>query len=175
MTLQVLRVGQTDYQAYASVADADEYLLVDPVLGGAWQELVEDTAQGSTNKQKSIRLIHATRRLDKFNFAGTPLENQTTHFPIDERGVPDAIAKAAIILAALPLPAAPSSNPRQVRREEVDDAFEIEYFYTNASPERINHPEIISLIRPYLKPVNEAHGFGGETVFDKESRGEFWW
>lgn len=62
MTLTTITISATDYVSYATVAEANNRLRVDPVRTAAWSAL-----SGTT---KSIDLVAATNRLDLLNWAG---------------------------------------------------------------------------------------------------------
>jgi len=65
MSLTMLTVDAAQYAAYATLAEANAYLRVEPVLYGGWNAL--------TDGEKSVRLIAATRRVDLLPWAGEPL------------------------------------------------------------------------------------------------------
>lgn len=62
MTISTITINSIDYIAYASVAQADAYLAVDPTRSAAWAALTTD--------QKGANLVAATRRLDQLNWTG---------------------------------------------------------------------------------------------------------
>jgi hypothetical protein len=62
VTISTITISAVGYASYASVAEADPYLAVDPVRGAAWTLLTVD--------QRGARLVAATRRLDLLNWSG---------------------------------------------------------------------------------------------------------
>jgi hypothetical protein len=62
MTIVTITISTVDYTSYASVAEADDFLAVDPKRSVAWIALTDD--------QKGARLVAATRRLDLLNWSG---------------------------------------------------------------------------------------------------------
>ena len=62
MSITTISLSGNDYISYASLAEANARLLVDPVRNTAWTAL-DDT-------QKQIRLVAATNRLDLFSYTG---------------------------------------------------------------------------------------------------------
>ena len=104
MTLSTLTVGSNSYQSYASVAEADAYLLVDLVRGPSWSPL--------TNDEKSKRLVAATRRLDLLTWKGKQTGGgaQGLEWPrsgltyeggaaVPDNIIPDKLAEATALLA----------------------------------------------------------------------------
>ena len=69
MTLTTLTVDSIDYQSYASLTEANEYLRVEPTLYGGWN--------GLSDTEKSIRLISATRRIDLLPWQGHKTDSHT--------------------------------------------------------------------------------------------------
>lgn len=62
MTITTITINSVNYISYASVAEADDYLAVDPTRATAWASLTTD--------QKGTNLVAATRRLDILNWQG---------------------------------------------------------------------------------------------------------
>lgn len=62
MSITTIQIGGNDYISYASVAEADAYLAVDPTRGPTWLALTAD--------QKGTNLVSSTRQLDTFNYKG---------------------------------------------------------------------------------------------------------
>ena len=63
MTITTINISGTDYTSYASVAEADSWLAVDPNRSAAWAALV--------TTDKEINLVAATNRLDLVSWSGT--------------------------------------------------------------------------------------------------------
>lgn len=102
MSLTTITINSVEYQSYASVTEADEYLAVDPERGAAWATLDNDT--------KGAHLVAATRRLDMESYPGEKEdENQTTEWPrtnatcngepIPDGIIPQELEDATILLA----------------------------------------------------------------------------
>ncbi len=103
MSLSTITINSIDYVAYASVAEADAYLAIDPLRSAAWAALSAD--------EKGAALVAATRRLDLFRYTGTKTDSaQLNEWPrtgatrgdtaftaTDE--VPQSIEDAASLLA----------------------------------------------------------------------------
>lgn len=70
MSITTLTIDTKPYTSYASVAEADDFLNVDPVREVAW-ELLDDAT-------KSKKLVAATRRLDLLNWVGARTDIPTT-------------------------------------------------------------------------------------------------
>ena len=62
MTISTITIETVDYVSYASVAEADAYLNVDPVRESTWEALDTDG--------KGKKLVAATRRLDLLSWQG---------------------------------------------------------------------------------------------------------
>ncbi len=62
MTITTITINTVGYTSYASVAEADAYLAVDPVRKATWEALSTD--------DKGLNLIAATRRLDLLSWQG---------------------------------------------------------------------------------------------------------
>ena len=133
MSLTTITIDGVDYQAYASLAEADPYLAADPIRSAAWAAAVEDN--------KRIYLVAATRRLDLLRWAGQPTDaSQRTEFPrtgltfrgepIPDNEIPAALEHATILLAgtiASTPRAAGKATTRSIRKVRAGPA-EIEFF-----------------------------------------------
>lgn len=92
MSLTTIDINGTQYPSYATVAEADIFLQVDPVRATAWAALTAD--------QKGINLIAATRRLDLENWSGEKTDPaQETDWPRD-----NAMCNGTPIPDGLPIP-----------------------------------------------------------------------
>lgn len=103
MTISTITLSAQDFISYASVAEADRLMLVDPIRGTKWAAKTPD--------QKGAALVAATNRLDLFSYKGSktgaPQENQFPRTGIVDRDgaavldtdVPLDIATATIYLA----------------------------------------------------------------------------
>lgn len=136
MSITTITIGGNDYISYASVAEADAYLLVDPTRGPTWA--------GLTTEQKGINLISSTRQLDTFSYkgekaGGSAQPNQWprtgvtypdgTSVPDDE--VPAGIQNATILLAgsiAIDVAASTSSSTGSNTKRVSAGSAEVEFF-----------------------------------------------
>ena len=102
MSLTTLTINGIDYTSYATVAEADAYLAVDPTRGMTWAALSVDA--------KSSNLIAATRRLDLLDWSGERVsDTQDTDWPrtgatcngnpVSSTGVPIEVEQATILVA----------------------------------------------------------------------------
>ena len=102
MTLTTVTVAGIDYQSYASLAEANAILAVDPVRATAWAPLLDPARFGF--------LVAATHRLDLLPWEGSKTGGaaQATAFPRKDlayrdgtavTGVPAALARACALLA----------------------------------------------------------------------------
>lgn len=105
MTISTITINTIDYIAYASVAEADAYLAVDPVRMATWAAL-------SAN-DKGVNLVSGTRRLDFLEWMGTKtggdgqendwprtgLTYEESGNPVSTTEVPKEVENATILLA----------------------------------------------------------------------------
>ena len=102
MTITTISIGANNYVSYASVAEADAYLAVDPVRGTTWA--------GLTTDQKGANLVAATNRLDLLDYSGEKLStSQLNQWPrqnafcngvaVTDTDVPPEIENATILIA----------------------------------------------------------------------------
>lgn len=104
MSISTISIGGNDYTSYASVAEADIRLAIDPVRQATWDALTDD--------QKGTYLIAATNRLDLLNWAGekTGGASQENQWPrtgvtypdgtaVSTTEVPTEVENATIVLA----------------------------------------------------------------------------
>ena len=104
MSLTTIAIGGTDYPSYATVAEADAYLGVDPLRRAAWSGL-------RPQRDKGVNLIAATRRLDSLNWAGSKAAaSQATEWPrqglfyetgdaVPGDAIPERLEQACILMA----------------------------------------------------------------------------
>ena len=186
MSLTQIRIGSStvDYDSYASVDEADEYLVVDPVLRATWDA---ESADG-----KGIALISATRHLDSLVWAGAKADaDQETQWPrsglldrdgqtLDSGTVPDEIEQATILLAgdlAQDPAALTADGEAEVQREQVGPKA-VSYFWRQRDPvERaIPNARALALVRCWLAGqapgIPEVSGTDGVSLFaDQEPYG----
>lgn len=104
MTISTITISAVDYVSYASVAEADARLAVDPVRAATWAAL--------TNDQKGVNLVAATNRMDLLAYGGekTGGDAQANKFPrtgltyasgaqVSTTEVPLGVQDATILLA----------------------------------------------------------------------------
>lgn len=189
MTLSTITISGSDYMAYASVAEADTYLAVDPVRMAAWSALEADG--------KGLRLVAATRRLDALGWAGTRTSSaQLTEWPrrgltypggesVDSTVIPENLENASILLAgsiALDADAASANHAshtatagtiKSVKAGSVD----IEYFSGNegdtSSPLVLADRDAFLLIRFWLASRERSADISGMLVSGNTDRSFF--
>lgn len=91
MSITVLTIGGKTYTSYASAAEANDFLAVDPVREVAWKAL------SATDKNK--KLVAATRRLDLLNWVGArtdPPTTQPNRWPRTGVAYPDGTAVSTV-------------------------------------------------------------------------------
>ena len=183
MSLSTLTISQNDYKSYASVAEADVDLAVDPVRSAAWTALDSD--------QKAIRLVSATRRLDLLPWRGAPAEgpaDQETAWPrsglkyedgsdVPSDAIPRSIELATILLAGTITTTPAHSNAGTVtpsiRRVRAGSA-EVEFAPIAVAipdPLRIKDETVQALIGQWLAGRGSAAG-GAAYGTDQESQFE---
>ena len=103
MSLSEIVIEGNTYLSYASVEEANIYLIADPVRGAGWKALEDDS--------KGMFLVAATRRLDLLRWVGEKTDPaQTTEWPrkmakrrggdfVPEDAIPPEIEHSCILLA----------------------------------------------------------------------------
>ncbi len=103
MSLTTITVGSVAYPSYATVAEADAFLAVDPERSMAWADLDPEG--------KGLRLIAATRRLDSLRWAGSKADDaQAAEWPrrglfyetgdaVPGDAIPERLEQACILLS----------------------------------------------------------------------------
>ena len=90
--METITIGGNDYDSYASVAEADAYLAVDPVRKTAWTAKSVDDKGGL--------LVAATRRMDLLSFDESKWEYADAAAAASDGATPpDALRDATILLA----------------------------------------------------------------------------
>lgn len=179
MSLTNITIGGATYPSYATVAEADAYLAVDPERRRAWAALDTDT--------KGVNLAAATRRLDGLRWAGRrAADAQATEWPrVDATppttGIPSEIERAAILLAGdLAVdPSSLSATPSEgdVQSERIGP-LAVSYFHRERQSGMMRrlggNAEVLSLIRQWLAgaPVSPpvATGTDAESAFTPRDR-----
>ncbi|KFH18424.1 hypothetical protein ELZ19_06740 [Brucella abortus] len=179
MAITTITIGGNDYVAYASVAEADAYLAVDPVHGPTWAALATD-AKGSN-------LVAATRRLDLLNWAGSKAsgDDQEEQWPrtgvtyrsggsVPDDEVPLGVERATIILAAAiaadPELSGAGTSGSNAKRVKAGTA-EVEFFRQQTGVP-LQDETAYNLVREFLQAASMsaavgpmASGTDGESSF----------
>lgn len=177
MTISTITIGAIDYTAYASVAEADAYLAVDPVRGTAWAALTDD--------QKGARLVAATRRLDVLNWEGDKTGGvaQVNAWPrtgatyadgtqVSTTEVPSGVENATILIAGdIALSAAAADTAEQgsnVKRAKAGSA-EVEFFRPQ-SGKQLPNLTAFALVKEFLATgVSSLFGFSNGALSNQTS------
>ena len=102
MGITTLTIHGNTYTSYASLAEADAYLAVDPTRGAAWCALSETT--------RNSHLVAATRNLDRLGYTGAKVsDSQANEWPrtgatesgvaVGDTDVPQSLEDACCVLA----------------------------------------------------------------------------
>ena len=182
MSLADISVGGVDYIAYASVAEADIALAVDPVRMAAWAAL--------TDENKGINLIASTHRIDLLRWQGSKAggSSQVNAFPrsglffpdntpVPGDTIPRNLERATILLAgsiaSTPAQANAGTSGRAISRVKAGSA-EVEFFrqLTTITGKPIQDETAFELIRQWLQGRASstsvgamASGTDGESQF----------
>jgi hypothetical protein len=178
--MPTVTINAVDYDVYADLDTADEFLAAD-FSADAWRaETVVD--------QKARADVTATRLLDRIRWAGEKTDPDQLHaFPrtgitgLDEDTVPQPIIDASIVLAKLihagsSVDSQPSTQSGNIRRQQAGSV-SIEYFFPLDDPTRLP-VEIEELIAPYLATAafgSLAFGTCGRSITDCDHSFEPGW
>ncbi|MCY3784595.1 MAG: hypothetical protein OXG79_12545 [Chloroflexi bacterium] len=165
MSLTMLTIGERQYVSYASVAEADNYLAVDPAYMATWNALDDDA--------KGRDLIAATRHLDTLLWAGTKTSTaQVNEWPrsglverdgdtVRSNSIPVQLEQATALLAA-----AVARDPYLFERDASDGDVQSErigpkavtYFHrkTDRLVRRVGNARALELIRQWLAGATPA-------------------
>ena len=183
MSITVLVIGADNYTSYASLAEADTRLAVDPVRMTTWAAL--------TNAQKSIYLVAATNRLDLLSWRGAKAggPSQVNAFPrtgltykdgtpVTDTDVPQEVEDATILLAgSIAIDAAladSGTSGSNIKRVKAGSA-EVEFFVP-ISGLPIQDKTVFALIKCFLQGSvtagagNYASGVCDESSFKDRDR-----
>lgn len=137
MSITTITIATVDYVSYASVAEADAYLAVDPTRAATWAALSTD--------QKGTNLVAATRRLDLLSWEGQKTgsaDTQDNSWPrtgatykdgtaVSTTEVPHGVEAATILLAGsiaiTPATSGAGTSGNNIRRLQAGSA-SLEYF-----------------------------------------------
>lgn len=185
MSLTNLDVGGESYVAYATEAEADVYLAVDPVRGSAWAAL-------TAGDPKESLLVAATRRLDLLAWQGEKTgggaqENAWPRTglqypdgtPIPDNEVPIEVENACILLAGsiniTPSDAEAATSGSNRKRLKAGSA-EIEFFRPELG-KALQDETAFKLVQPFLEAAAGsaalgplASGTGGVSEFSDQDR-----
>lgn len=175
--MATVQIDSLEFDTYASLADADEYLAGD-ASAASWRAVTtEDNDRGRA-------LVTATRLIDRTGWGGEKTDVDQIHafprtgFPdFDEDIVPQAVIDASILLArdiqagsSVDSQAVTGSN---VRRQKAGSV-EIEYFNPNLLTDPSRFPTAVEeLLAPFLPSVTFgpiASGTDGCSVTDHDFR-----
>ena len=169
MSLTTFTIQGNDFLAYASIPEADAYLVADPIRGPAWAVLTADI--------KARHLVSATRRIDLEIFPGRKTDpNQETEWPrtgvscdgiaISPTEIPGPVEKATIIVAGS-VPAdstatasgSPASNIESVKAGPLEVRF-----FNPSDATRVNllvqNPDAFAILRCLIGSGTSASPIG---------------
>jgi hypothetical protein len=168
MSLTTITINPVDYVSYASVAEADAYLAVDPVRSATWAAL-SATVKGQY-------LVAATRRLDLLNWGGSKAGDDATQpnawprsglqYPdgtaVAEDEVPQAVEDATCLLAGTiartPTSADAGTSGSNKKRLKAGSA-EIEFFRPTQG-KALQDETAFALVRAFLSAATGAGSVG---------------
>ena len=182
MSLTTVEISGQEYLVYANIAEADRYLVIDPVRGPAWALL--------TALQKNTRLVAGTRRVDLETYPGhKTVATQEREFPrtgatcdgviIPPGVIPIQLETATIILAgsisASETATAAGSGPSNIERVKAGSA-EVSFFNPSARGDfRLSsqNPDAYAVLKCLLGGgrsggvgFGKVSGSGGKSIFD---------
>lgn len=161
MTIADITIGANTYKSYASVAEADAQLAVDPVRKATWEALQDDV--------KGQYLVAATNRLDLLTWLGkkTGGATQLNAWPrsglkyadgtdVSSTEVPNQLQRATILLAGSiasdPASADAGSSASTTKKVKAGSA-EVEFFHS--TPALVGKPiqdeSAFELIKAWLE------------------------
>lgn len=186
--ITTITINSVDYISYASVAEADARLAVDPVRGPTWATLSTD--------QKGINLVAATNRLDLLMWAGEKTGGPTQvnqwprtgvsykdGTPVSTTEVPTEVENATILLAgsvALDASNADAGTSGSNIEEVQAGSARVSFFRPQAGAP-LQDESAYQLVQCFLAgfgadadsggpPAGKATGTGGQSVFCEEVR-----
>lgn len=189
MSLSDITIGGNTYVSYASVAEADAFLAVDPVRATAWAALSTDA--------KGQKLVAATRRLNGLSWLGAKTGGdaaQPDAFPrtgltypdgsvVPDDEVPREVEEATCLLAGtITINAAASqsgSSATNTRRVKAGSA-EVEFFRPTAGVP-LQDETAWNLVRIFLSTGSASSGLGqvtygglaADSAFDSDNQAGF--
>ena len=159
MSQTTITLNAVAYPSYATAAEADTYLAVEPAYMATWAKVSADT--------KAAYLIAATRRLDALPWAGQKASaTQAAEWPradlTDANGdaVPSNTVPIQIEYATILLAAAIATDPTAFDSSTTDDDIQSErigpkavtYFHRQRSrlEQQLGSRRLVNLLRPWL-------------------------
>ena len=187
MSLTDITINAQVYKAYASVAEADIALAVDPVRMAAWAALMDEN--------KGINLIASTRRLDLLSWQGAKAggSSQVNAWPrsglfyedgtpVPEDTIPRDLERATILLAgsiaSTPAHANVGTSGRTISRVKAGSA-EVEFFrqQETITGKQVQDETVFALVRRWLQGRSSsttvgamASGTDGKSQFEDAYR-----
>lgn len=178
--METVTIETVEYEVYAGIETADEYLAAD-FLATTWRAETDED-------QKARALVTATRLLDRTLWIGTKEDEDQLHaWPrtgtglsdIDDDEVPQEITDASIVLAKLIHAGSPVvtavSSASNVKRQQAGSVSQ-EFFSPIIMGEPGRWPqEVLELIRRYISGAgflggSIATGVCGQSAFDPDYR-----
>ena len=180
MSISTITINSIAYIGYASVAEANEYLTVDPTRSATWD--------GLTDFQKGSYIIAATRRLDLLTWQGekTGGASQANKWPrtnvtypdgsdVSTTEVPLEVENATILLAgsiAIDTGVADAGTSGTNTKRVKAGSTEVEFFAPKDGVP-LQDKTVYDLIKIFLEATavssatgNAAFGTDGESSFD---------
>ena len=183
MSRTTITVGGNEYISYASVAEADIALAVDPTRMIAWAALTEVF--------KGIRLIAATNRLDLLRWQGEKAGgvSQLNQWPrsglvyrdgesLPDDVIPPEIERATILLAgsiaSTPAHSNVGTSSTATKRVKAGSA-EVEFFHRQESVagKPIQDETVFELVRQWLEGSNVLTGSTGPLATGTDGESSF--
>lgn len=168
MSLTTITIGGVDYVSYATLAEANARLAVDPVRSAAWSALTDD--------QKGINLVAGTNRLDLLDWEGEKAGGATqenawprtgvtykdgTAVPDDE--VSHGVEVATILLAGTIslTPATSGAGSSGSNIEEVQAGSARVKFFRPTAGKPLQDETAFALVRCFLSSFTAGSGLFG--------------
>lgn len=187
MSITTITINSVDYVAFASVAEADSILAVDPIRGTTWAT--------KTTDEKGALLVAATRRLNLISWSGAKAggdDAQADAYPrtgqtypdgsaVSTSEVPQAVTEATCLLAgsiAIDSGAAAAGTSASNQKRVKAGSAEVEFFRPTAGVP-IQDETVWALIKPFTTSFTSAGSavgavtFGGkaaDSVFDADDQ-----
>ncbi len=176
MSISTITINSTDYTAYASVSEADDYLAVDPTRSVAWNALSDD--------DKGRNLVAATRRLDLLKYSGEKADpDQVNEWPrtgatcagepVTSTDVPTQIEQATSLIAGsialTPTQANAGTSGSNIKIVRAGSA-EVEFFRPTIPGVALQDETAFALVRCLIDGASgNASLFGASPGTDGES------